>query len=59
MPDNHTFQQRHKNMAAIRSKDTKPEIVVRRYLWSHGFRYRLIHPLLSGKPDVVLRKYNI
>ncbi len=46
-------------MAAIRSKDTKPEIVVRRYLWSHGFRYRLIHPLLSGKPDVVLRKYNI
>jgi DNA mismatch endonuclease (patch repair protein) len=50
-------QQRHKNMAAIRSKDTKPEMVVRRFLWSHGFRYRLNHPRLPGKPDIVLRKY--
>lgn len=44
-------------MAAIRAKDTKPEIIVRKYLWSHGFRYRLNHPRLPGKPDVVLRKY--
>lgn len=44
-------------MAAIHSKDTKPEMVVRRYLWSHGFRYRLNHPRLPGKPDLVLRKY--
>lgn len=50
-------QQRHANMAAIRSKDTKPEMVVRRYLWSNGFRYRLNHPRLPGKPDLVLRKY--
>lgn len=34
-------QQRHNNMAAIRSKDTRPEMVVRKWLWSHGFRYRL------------------
>ena len=52
-----TSQQRHANMAAIHGKDTKPEIIVRRYLWAHGFRYRLNHPRLPGKPDVVLRKY--
>lgn len=44
-------------MAAIHGKDTKPEMVVRRWLWSHGYRYRLNHPRLPGKPDVVLRKY--
>ena len=47
----------HTNMAAIRSKNTKPEILVRHYLWGHGFRYRLNHPRLPGKPDIVLRKY--
>ena len=57
MSDTQTPQQRHANMAAIHGKDTKPEMVVRRYLWSHGFRYRLNHPGLPGKPDVVLRKY--
>jgi len=36
-------QQRHNNMAAIRSKDTKPEMIVRRGLWKRGFRYRLNH----------------
>lgn len=50
-------QQRHNNMAAIRGKDTKPEMVVRKWLWGHGYRYRLNHPRLPGKPDVVLRKY--
>ena len=44
-------------MAAIHGKDTKPELVVRRWLWGHGFRYRLNHPRLPGKPDIVLRKY--
>ena len=57
MHDVHTPQQRHANMAAIHSKDTKPEMVVRRYLWGHGFRYRLNHPRLPGKPDIVMRKY--
>ena len=50
-------QQRHATMAAIRSKDTKPEWIVRRGLWSRGFRYRLNHKRLPGHPDLVLRKY--
>ena len=57
MADTRTPQQRHANMAAIHGKDTKPEMVVRRYLWGHGFRYRLNHPRLPGKPDIVMRKY--
>lgn len=58
MDDKHNVTEaRSRNMAAIRGKDTKPEMVVRRYLWSHGFRYRLNHTRLPGKPDIVLRKY--
>ena len=49
--------QRSANMAAIRSKDTKPEMIVRRGLWKRGFRYRLNHNRLPGHPDLVLRKY--
>ena len=55
--DKLTTQQRHNNMAAIHGKDTKPEMVVRRWLWGHGYRYRLNHPRLPGKPDIVMRKY--
>ncbi|MBR1401065.1 MAG: very short patch repair endonuclease [Prevotella sp.] len=55
--DKVTPQQRHANMAAIHGKDTKPEMVVRRWLWRNGFRYRLNHPRLPGKPDIVMRKY--
>ena len=55
--DKLTPQQRHANMAAIRSKDTKPEMIVRRGLWKRGFRYRLNHKRLPGHPDLVLRKY--
>ncbi len=44
-------------MAAIRSKDTKPEMIVRKGLWSRGFRYRLNYKRLPGHPDLVLRKY--
>lgn len=50
--------QRHKNMAAIHPANTKPEMIVRKYLFSHGFRYRLNHPRLPGRPDIVLRKYH-
>ncbi len=57
MNDIHTPQQRHANMAAIHGKDTKPEVVVRKWLWGHGYRYRLNHPRLPGKPDIVMRKY--
>ena len=55
--DKLSAKQRHKNMAAIRSKDTKPEMIVRRGLWMRGFRYRLNSPKLPGHPDLVLRKY--
>lgn len=44
-------------MVSIHSTNTKPEIVVRRFLWQHGFRYRLNNPRLPGHPDIVLRKY--
>ena len=50
-------QERHNNMAAIRSKNTKPEMIVRRGLWKRGFRYRLNYKRLPGHPDLVLRKY--
>ena len=55
--DKVTPQQRHKNMAAIRGKNTKPELIVRKGLWSRGFRYRLNYKRLPGHPDLVLRKY--
>ena len=44
-------------MAAIRGKDTKPEMIVRKGLWRMGFRYRLNHKRLPGHPDLVLKKY--
>ncbi len=44
-------------MAAIKGKNTKPEMIVRRYLWHCGFRYRTNNPRLPGHPDIVLRKY--
>lgn len=55
--DRCTKEQRHNNMAAIHSANTKPEMMVRKYLFSHGFRYRLNHSRLPGHPDIVLRKY--
>ena len=55
--DNHSPQQRHKNMASVKSKGTKPEILVRKYLWRRGFRYSLNSSRLPGHPDIVLRKY--
>lgn len=55
--DKMTKEQRSRCMAAIRSKGTKPELIVRHYLFSHGFRYRLNHSRLPGHPDIVLRKY--
>jgi DNA mismatch endonuclease, patch repair protein len=57
MADRLTSSQRHRNMSAVKGKDTKPEKLVRKYLWSRGFRYRLNSPRLPGHPDLVLRKY--
>ena len=57
MPDVLTPQQRHRCMSNIRSKATKPEMLVRRWLWAHGYRYRLNVKSVPGKPDIVMRKY--
>ena len=58
MADVHSAETRSYNMSQIRSKNTKPELAVRKYLFAHGFRYRLHRKDLPGKPDIVLPKYN-
>lgn len=57
MTDIKTSEERSQNMAAIRGKDTKPEMIVRKYLFSRGLRYRVNNKRLPGSPDIVLRKY--
>lgn len=57
MSDVLTPSQRHRNMAAIHSASTKPELYLRRALWHHGFRYRVNDKRLPGRPDIVLPKY--
>jgi DNA mismatch endonuclease, patch repair protein len=57
MTDVHDKNTRSYNMSRIRSKDTKPEMIVRKFLHSQGFRYRLHVKYLPGKPDIVLPKY--
>ncbi len=57
MADVHSKATRSYNMSMIKGKDTKPEILARKYLFSHGFRYRKNVKELPGKPDVVLAKY--
>jgi DNA mismatch endonuclease (patch repair protein) len=49
--------QRSRNMAAIKGRNTKPEILVRQILHAHGFRFRLHRRDLPGRPDIVLPKY--
>lgn len=58
MADVHEPETRSYNMSQIKGKDTKPEMLVRRFLHSNGFRYRLHVKELPGKPDLVLPKYN-
>ena len=57
MTDKMTPEQRHRCMSHIRSRNTKPELKVRRWLWTHGYRYRLNVKSVPGKPDIVMRKY--
>jgi len=57
MMDVHDKQTRSYNMSQIKGKNTKPEMLVRRFLFSKGFRYRLHVKDLPGKPDLVLPKY--
>ena len=57
MADNLTKAQRSKLMSRVSQKNTKPEMIVRKYLFSQGFRYRLNVKSLPGSPDIVLPKY--
>ena len=57
MADNHTKEIRSYNMSQIRAVNSKPEILVRKYLFSQGFRYRINDKRYPGKPDIVLPKY--
>ncbi|HLG33872.1 MAG TPA: very short patch repair endonuclease [Bacteroidia bacterium] len=57
MADVHTKAQRSYNMSRIKGKNTKPEILVRKFLYSKGFRFRIHDKKLPGKPDIVLQKY--
>ena len=56
--DVHDKKTRSRNMAAIKGKDTKPELAVRKYLHRRGLRYRLHDKGLPGKPDLTLKCYN-
>lgn len=57
MTDTMTAEQRHRCMSHIKGSGTKPELKVRRWLWSHGYRYRLNVKSVPGKPDIVMRPY--
>jgi DNA mismatch endonuclease, patch repair protein len=57
MGDVHNKETRSYNMSRIRAKDTLPEMIVRKFIHAHGFRYTLHNKLLPGKPDIVLPKY--
>ena len=58
MADNLSKEVRSKNMSHIRSKNSKPEEIVRKYLFAQGFRYRKNVKTLPGCPDIVLPKYH-
>lgn len=55
--DVHSPEQRSYNMSRIKSKNTKPELLVRKWLWSQGYRYRLHQNNLPGKPDIVFIRH--
>ena len=58
MADIISRERRSRNMAAIRSKNTKPEVYLRKLLFAEGFRYRIAERSVPGHPDIFLRKYN-
>lgn len=58
MTDVHTPEQRSFNMSRIRSRDTKPELLLRSELWRRGYRYRL-KSSLPGKPDIVFHRQRL
>lgn len=59
MTDIFTQDKRSQVMSRIRCRNTKPELVVRRFLWSQGYRYRLCVNKLPGRPDIVFRKLKV
>ena len=59
MADNHSKEARSRNMARIRSVNSRPEEIVRRYLFAHGLRYRKNVRAIPGCPDIVLRRYRV
>ena len=50
--DKHTTEQRKKNMQAVRNKDSKIEVLLRKQLWDKGYRYRKNYNKVIGKPDI-------
>lgn len=58
MTDIKSKEARSKNMSAIRSRDTKPEMFIRKRLFAKGYRYRIASKLIPGHPDLYLAKYN-
>lgn len=59
MADKHTPEQRHKNMQAIKNKDSEIELMLRKELWSRGVRYRKNVRSVFGVPDIAIKKYKI
>lgn len=57
MADVHNKETRSFNMSQIKAKNTKPEMLVRKFLHANGFRYGLHNKKLPGKPDIILSKY--
>ena len=57
--DTHTEEQRHKNMQAVKSKDTAIELLLRKELWSRGIRYRKNVKSMVGKPDIAFIKKKV
>jgi len=57
--DNHTPSQRSKNMRAVKSKGTKPEVILSKTLWHLGYRYRKNNKTVFGKPDLTFKKYKL
>ncbi len=57
MADVHSKKVRSFNMSRIGSKDTKPELLVRKFFFTNGYRYRLHHKKLPGKPDLVFARH--
>lgn len=59
MADHLSIENRSKNMSRIKSKDTKPEVILRKYLYAQGFRYRINVKKILGTPDIVMEKYKL